>query len=63
MTYAKLILTAAALTLLPLLAVQKLSLPALPAPLQIFGKSGTVVLLESVRLASVEVPLSQDAFA
>ena len=42
---------AAVLTLLPLMAVQLICLPDLPAPLQIFGKSGAVILLESVRLA------------
>jgi hypothetical protein len=47
----KLILGAVALTLLPLMAVQLICLPTLPAPLQIFGKSGAVILLESVRLA------------
>ena len=47
----KLILGAVALTVLPLMAVQLICLPALPAPLQIFGKSGAVILLESVRLA------------
>jgi hypothetical protein len=47
----KLILTAAALTVLPLLAVQQICLPVLPAPHQIFERSGGVILLESVRLA------------
>jgi hypothetical protein len=47
----KLILGAAMLTILPLLAVQQLGLPALPAPVQLFGESGRVIILESVRLA------------
>jgi hypothetical protein len=53
----KLILGAAALTALPLLAFQQFglpTLPTLPAPVQLLGKSGRVVLLESVRLASAE---------
>ena len=52
----KLILAAAALTALPILALQQYGLPALPAPVQLFGRSGGVVLLESVRLAAAPAP-------
>jgi hypothetical protein len=52
-TMLKLILSAAALTALPIVAAHQLCLPALPAPVQIFGKSGGVILLESVRLAAL----------
>jgi hypothetical protein len=45
-----LILGAAALTLLPLLAATRLCLPDLPAPVHLFGKTGAVIMLESVRL-------------
>ena len=51
----KLILGAAVLTVLPLLAFSQIRMPALPEPVQLLGKSGRVILLESVRLASAEV--------
>jgi hypothetical protein len=46
----KLILGAAALTALPLLASNLICLPALPEPVQLFGLSGGVILLDTVRL-------------
>ena len=48
----RLILGAALLTALPLLALQHLRLPALPDPVAIFGSTGGMILLESVRLAA-----------
>ncbi len=46
----KLILGAAALTALPLIASRLICLPALPEPVQLFGVSGSIILVDSVRL-------------
>lgn len=49
----RLILGAAALTALPLLAFQALNLPELPAPVELPSVKGGMVILETIRLASV----------
>jgi hypothetical protein len=46
----RLILGAAALTALPLIASNLICLPVLPEPVQLFGVSGGLILLEAVRL-------------